>query len=84
MCSAARGRAAGRAVVVIFYQSDWWSYCNGQLAVMARQYGEYLRRGATITEVVVDAPEQNTVMAKKLTLAFRSLTNTSCIPAFGP
>ncbi len=75
MYSAARGRATGRAVVVIVYRGDWWSYCNGQLAVMARQYDEYLRHGAPIAAVVVDPPEQNAAMVQKLALPFPILAD---------
>ncbi len=37
---------------------------------MARAYGEYLRRGATIAAVVIDSPEQNAAMVEKLGLPF--------------
>lgn len=37
---------------------------------MARAYGEYLRRGATIAAVVIDSPAQNAAMVEKLALPF--------------
>ncbi|MDQ3514754.1 MAG: peroxiredoxin family protein [Chloroflexota bacterium] len=37
---------------------------------MARAYGEYLRRGATIAAVVIDSPGQNAAMVEKLALPF--------------
>jgi len=63
------------AVVVVFYRGDWCSYCNGQLATMAREYGDYLRRGATIAAVVIDSPEQNAAMVEKLALPFPVLAD---------
>jgi len=63
------------AVVLVFYRGDWCSYCNGQLATMAREYGDYLRRGATITAVTIDPPEQNAAMVQKLALPFPVLAD---------
>ncbi len=63
------------AVVVVFYRGDWCSYCNGQLATMAREYGDYLRRGATIAAVTIDPPEQNAAMVEKLALPFPVLAD---------
>ncbi len=42
---------------------------------MARNYGEYLRRGATIAAVVIDAPGQNAAMVEKLALPFPVLAD---------
>ncbi len=42
---------------------------------MAREYEEYLRRGATIAAVVVDAPTQNAAMVEKLALPFPVLAD---------
>ncbi len=42
---------------------------------MGREYGEYLRRGATVAGVVVDAPGQNAAMAEKLALPFPILSD---------
>ncbi|MDP9365700.1 MAG: redoxin domain-containing protein [Chloroflexota bacterium] len=42
---------------------------------MGREYGEYLRRGATIAGVVIDAPGQNAAMAEKLALPFPILSD---------
>jgi peroxiredoxin len=63
------------AVVLVFYRGDWCSYCNGQLATMAREYSEYLRRGATIAAVVIDPPEQNAAMVQRLALPFPILAD---------
>ncbi len=42
---------------------------------MAREYGEYLRRGATIAAVVIDPPPQNAAMVEKLALPFSVLAD---------
>ena len=42
---------------------------------MAREYGEYLRRGATVAAVVIDPPGQNAAMAEKLALPFPILAD---------
>ncbi len=42
---------------------------------MGREYGEYLRRGATIAGVVIDAPGQNAAMVQKLALPFPILAD---------
>ena len=42
---------------------------------MARAYGEYLRRGATIAAVVIDTPGQNAAMVEKLALPFPILSD---------
>lgn len=63
------------AIVLVFYRGDWCSYCNGQLAAMAREYSDYLRRGATIAAVTIDPPEQNAAMVEKLALPFPVLAD---------
>lgn len=42
---------------------------------MARDYGAYTSRGATIAGVVIDAPEQNAAMVAKLVLPFPILSD---------
>ncbi len=42
---------------------------------MARSYGEYLRRGATIAAVAIDAPGQNAAMVATLALPFPVLSD---------
>ncbi len=42
---------------------------------MARGYGEYARRGATVAAVVIDPPGQNAAMAEKLALPFPVLAD---------
>jgi AhpC/TSA family len=42
---------------------------------MARAYGEYLRRGATIAAIVIDSPGQNAAMVAKLALPFPVLSD---------
>ena len=42
---------------------------------MAREYAEYLRRGATIAAVVIDTPGQNAAMVEKLALPFPILSD---------
>jgi hypothetical protein len=42
---------------------------------MARDYGEYLRRGATIAAVVIDPPERNAAMVENLALPFPVLAD---------
>jgi len=42
---------------------------------MAREYGDYLRRGATIAAVVIDTSEQNAAMVEKLALPFPILAD---------
>jgi peroxiredoxin len=63
------------AVVLVFYRGDWCSYYNGQLAAMAREYDDYLRRGATIAAVTIDPPGQNAAMVQKLALPFPVLAD---------
>lgn len=42
---------------------------------MAREYQEYLSRGATIAGVVIDSPAQNAAMVEKLALPFPILSD---------
>ncbi len=42
---------------------------------MAREYAEYLRRGAGIAAIVIDAPAQNAAMVEKLALPFPVLSD---------
>lgn len=42
---------------------------------MGREYGEYLRRGARVAAVVIDAPAQNAAMVEKLALPFPILSD---------
>ena len=42
---------------------------------MARAYGDYLQRGATVAAVVVDPSEQNAAMVAKLALPFPVLSD---------
>lgn len=42
---------------------------------MARDYAEYLMRGATIAALVIDAPRQNAAMVEKLALPFPVLSD---------
>jgi len=42
---------------------------------MAREYGDYARRGAAVAAVVIDTPEQNAAMAEKLALPFPVLSD---------
>ena len=42
---------------------------------MARGYGEYARRGATVAAAVIDPPGQNAAMAEKLALPFPVLAD---------
>ena len=51
---------------------------------MAREYGEYLRRGATVAAVVVDAPGQIAAMAEKLALPFPVLSDPDGTGAIKP
>jgi len=53
---------------------------------MAREYGEYLARGAMIAAVVIDAPGQNAAMVEKLALPFPVLSDpdgTAAVRPFG-
>ena len=51
---------------------------------MARDYAEYLRRGATIAAVVIDAPGQNAAMVEKLALPFPVLSDPDGTAAVRP
>jgi hypothetical protein len=51
---------------------------------MAREYGEYLRRGATVASVVIDAPGQNAAMVEKLALPFPILSDPDGAGAIKP
>jgi hypothetical protein len=51
---------------------------------MGREYGEYLRRGATVAGVVVDAPGQNAAMVEKLALPFPILSDPDGAGAIEP
>jgi hypothetical protein len=51
---------------------------------MARDYAEYLRRGATIAAVVIDAPGQNAAMVEKLALPFPVLSDPDGTGAVRP
>jgi len=51
---------------------------------MARSYGDYLRRGATIAAVVIDSPEQNAAMVAKLLLPFPVLSDPAGEKAIQP
>lgn len=42
---------------------------------MARDYGDYARRGATVAAVVIDPPERNAAMVEKLALPFPILAD---------
>lgn len=42
---------------------------------MAREIGDYARRGAAVAAIVVDSPEQNAAMAEKLALPFPILAD---------
>ncbi len=42
---------------------------------MARDYAEYLGRGATVAAVVIDAPDRNAAMVEKLALPFPILSD---------
>jgi hypothetical protein len=48
---------------------------------MARAYGEYLRRGATIAAVVIDPPGQNAAMVATLALPFPVLADPGGVGA---
>ncbi len=53
---------------------------------MAREYGEYLARGAMVAAVVIDAPGQNAAMVEKLALPFPVLSDpdgTAAVRPFG-
>ena len=51
---------------------------------MARDYAEYLARGATIAAVVIDAPGQNAAMVAKLALPFPVLSDPDGAAAVRP
>jgi len=51
---------------------------------MAREAGEYARRGAPIAAVVVDPPERNAAMAEKLALPFPVLSDPGGARAIKP
>jgi len=51
---------------------------------MAREYGEYLRRGAMIAAVVIDPPERNAAMVEKLALPFPILADPDGEQAIKP
>ncbi len=51
---------------------------------MARDYDEYLRRGATVAAVVIDPPEQNAAMVEKLALPFPILSDPGGDAAIKP
>ena len=51
---------------------------------MARDYGDYLRRGATIAAVVIDPPERNAAMVEKLALPFPVLADPDGAAAIKP
>lgn len=51
---------------------------------MAREYAAYLGRGATITAIVIDTPEQNAAMVEKLVLPFPILSDSDGEGAIKP
>ena len=51
---------------------------------MARDYAEYLGRGATVAAVVIDAPDRNAAMAEKLALPFPILSDPDGARAIRP
>lgn len=51
---------------------------------MARDYQEYLSRGATIAAVVIDSPAQNAAMVEKLALPFPILADPDGSSAIKP
>ncbi len=51
---------------------------------MAREYGEYLRRGGQVAAVVIDAPAQNAAMVAKLGLPFPILSDPDGEAAIKP
>lgn len=52
--------------------------------MLARSYGDYLRRGATVAAVVTDSPEQNAAMVAKLQLPFPVLSDPAGERAIQP
>jgi hypothetical protein len=51
---------------------------------MARAYGDYLHRGATIAAIVIDSPGQNAAMVAKLALPFPILSDPDGETAIKP
>lgn len=51
---------------------------------MARDYAEYLHRGATVAAVVIDSPGQNAAMVEKLALPFPILSDPAGTGAIKP
>ncbi len=63
------------SVVLVFYRGDWSPYCNGQLAVYARRFAQFERRGAQVAGVSVDPPTNNARLVGKLRLPFPLLSD---------
>lgn len=74
----------GAAVVLVVYRGDWCPYCNVQLAVMARSYDEYLRRGAAIAEFCSGGSITTAAMVAKLLLPFPILSDPGGAGAIRP
>jgi len=62
-------------VMLVFYRGDWDPFCNGQLAVYARNFEEFERRGVQLTGISVDPPPNNARMVGKLQLPFPLLSD---------
>jgi len=66
---------AGHPTVIVFYRGDFCPYCNGQLALYARNFAPFDEAGAAVCGVSVDPPDRNAAMVSKLMLPFSLLSD---------